>query len=82
VEKPDYFRDRMTRGAFRSMVHHHYFEKEGTGTRMRDEFMYTVPYGPAGMLFDRLILKGYMRRLLERRNEALVRAVIQRTSSL
>lgn len=46
-DRPTYFRDEMTRGAFRS------------------------PLGPLGWLVDALFLTGYMRRLLEKRCEAI-----------
>ena len=75
------FRDEMTRGAFRSFTHDRRFEDRGGVTLMVDEIDFRSPLGPLGRLFDCLFLTGYMRRLLERRCEAIKReaeAVAQR----
>lgn len=71
VEYPRYFVDRMTRGAFKSMRHEHYFDAVAEGTRMRDKFMYEVPLGVAGRLFDWLVLERHMRHFLLERNRHL-----------
>jgi len=72
IDFPHHFRDEMVRGDFRAMRHDHHFEPDGIGnTIMRDRFYYEVPYWIAGALFDRCYLRGYMRRLLQARNEHL-----------
>jgi hypothetical protein len=38
---------------------------------MTDEFQYEVPFGLIGKVFDRLILKQYMTRFLQTRNQIL-----------
>ena len=70
-DRPHHFRDEMVRGAFRRLVHDHYFEPVPGGTRMRDVFDFTAPLGPLGTLVDRLILSAYLRRFLENRAQAL-----------
>ncbi|HXD87500.1 MAG TPA: SRPBCC family protein [Urbifossiella sp.] len=72
-DRPAYFRDVMTRGAFRSFAHDHRFEPRGTGTIMNDEVEFRSPFGPLGWLVDRLFMRGYLRRLLEGRCEAIKR---------
>lgn len=72
-ERPAYFRDVMTRGAFRSFAHDHRFEQQGLGTVMIDEVGFRSPLGPLGWLVDRLFMAGYLRRLLERRCLAIKR---------
>ena len=72
-ESPSYFRDEMTRGAFRSFTHDHRFEDHGGVTLMTDEVVFRSPLGPLGWLVDALFLTGYMRRLLEIRCEAIKR---------
>lgn len=67
------FEDRMVKGAFRSFEHQHYFEQQGDYTIMKDVFTYEVPGWIIGKLFDALILKRYMTKLLETRNEAIKR---------
>ena len=71
-DRPHHFRDEMVRGAFRRIVHDHYFEPAAAGgTRMADVFDFTAPLGPLGTLVDRLILTAYLRRFLENRARAL-----------
>ena len=64
---PSHFRDVMTKGAFASMQHDHYFEEQHGGTVMMDRFVYKAPLGPLGVLAQRLFLTEYMRRFLEDR---------------
>jgi ligand-binding SRPBCC domain-containing protein len=70
-DRPHHFRDQMVRGAFRRLVHDHYFEPVVGGTRMRDVFDFTAPLGLLGSLADRLSLTGYLRRFLEVRAQSL-----------
>src|SRR5579871_3544370 len=72
-DPPVYFRDVMTRGAFRSFAHDHRFEARGGVTVMTDEVVFRSPLGPLGRLVDRLVLTGYLRRLLEGRCRAIKR---------
>lgn len=71
---PTHFRDEMLRGAFKSMVHDHYFEAKDGGTAMTDVFVYETPYGIFGAIFDILLLKRHMIKLLEERNDTIKRA--------
>ncbi len=41
---------------------------------MEDVFEFASPLGPLGLLFDRLVLRRYLRRLLMARAEAIKRA--------
>jgi ligand-binding SRPBCC domain-containing protein len=70
-DRPHHFRDEMVRGAFRRIVHDHFFEPVPGATRMVDVFDFTAPLGPLGWLADRLVLKAYLRRFLENRAHAL-----------
>ena len=73
-DRPAYFRDEMTAGAFRSFAHDHRFEAAGGGTVMTDEVVFRSPFGPLGWMVDYFFLTGYMRRLLGDRCEAIKRA--------
>lgn len=78
---PTYFRDVMTRGAFRSFAHDHRFEAQGNLTMMIDEVEFRSPLGPVGWMVDALFMTGYLRRLLQGRCQAIKReaeAVAQR----
>jgi ligand-binding SRPBCC domain-containing protein len=68
---PIYFEDRMVYGAFKSFSHRHYFEMHQTGTVMKDIFEFESPLSILGRLFNRILLKGYMTRLLLKRNEVI-----------
>jgi len=73
-EPPHYFRDEMTKGAFRSFTHDHRFEQRDDVTVMTDEVAFRSPFGPLGWIVDRMFLAGYLRRLLEGRCRAIKRA--------
>ena len=68
---PRRFVDQMLEGAFASLRHTHDFEPHPAGTLMRDTIDYVAPLGPIGRLADVLFLERYMKRLIERRNQAL-----------
>ncbi len=70
-DRPVYFRDVMTAGAFRSFAHDHRFEERDGKTVMTDEVAFRSPLGPLGWLVDRLFMAGYLRRLLEGRCQAI-----------
>lgn len=74
-DRPRYFQDSMQRGAFRSFVHDHYFEAENGGTRMIDVLVFSAPLGPLGWIAEKVLLRRYLTRLLERRGEALAGAL-------
>jgi len=63
-DPPVHFCDSMVSGPFTRFDHDHYFEESGAGTTMRDVFDYTSPFGPMGLLADRIVLARYMRKLL------------------
>ena len=70
-EPPTHFSDTMLRGAFRQMVHHHYFASSSQGTTMRDVFEYHSPFGVLGRIVDALVLKRYLRSFLLERNRVI-----------
>jgi ligand-binding SRPBCC domain-containing protein len=72
-DRPAYFRDEMTAGAFRSFTHDHRFEERDGRTVMTDVIEFRSPVGPVGWLVDRLFMAGYLRRLIGGRCEAIKR---------
>lgn len=70
-ERPYYFRDEMMKGRFKTFVHDHSFERHNEGTRMKDVINFESPYGLLGKAFDHLVLRRYLRRLIELRNREL-----------
>lgn len=71
MEKPSGFVDIMVKGAFHSFEHTHQFIEKDGGTLMIDRFQYKSPFGPLGILADKLFLESYMRRFIASRAEAL-----------
>lgn len=65
---PTFFEDVMLKGAFKSIRHRHYFSQQHDAVLMKDVFEYDVPFGIFGLLFDHLLLKQYMTKLLLKRN--------------
>lgn len=66
-DRPHYFQDGMQRGAFKSFVHDHHFEGDGTGTKMTDVLVFSAPLGILGRIAEALMLRGYLERLLRMR---------------
>jgi len=71
VEPNIHFRDEQLKGAFRYFVHDHYFKEQDGKVIMTDNFEFSSPYGLLGKLFDKLILKNYMKSFLIERNQVI-----------
>jgi ligand-binding SRPBCC domain-containing protein len=71
LKAPFYFQDCMVKGAFSYIKHDHYFEEKDGIVIMKDVFVYGVPYGIFGKLFNRFVLKKYMTALLTERNRVI-----------
>lgn len=69
--RPFHFRDEQVKGAFKVMVHDHFFEENNGVVVMRDVFYFESPFGWIGKAFNQLVLTNYMRRFLEERNAML-----------
>jgi len=70
-ERPHYFVDEMVSGAFESFRHQHIFESEDDATNMYDIFEFKVPGGVLGSMIGQMILKPYLKTLLEKRNQMI-----------
>ena len=70
-DSPNFFVDEMVKGAFKGFRHEHHFEAIENGTLMTDIFDYQSPFGILGKLVDFIVLKRYMTKLLERRNDTI-----------
>lgn len=66
-----FFVDEMTEGDFTSMRHEHHFTYQHGVTIMKDVFAFESPFGVLGKLVNWFFLTGYMRRLLQWRNEII-----------
>ena len=70
-DRPRHFRDEMVEGRFETFKHDHYFEKADGGTRMTDVIDFQAPYGVLGRIVDFIILKPYLRALIDVRNQTI-----------
>jgi len=70
-DRPYHFRDEQIKGAFKSIVHDHYFEMKEDCVVMKDVFEFQSPFGIIGKLFNKLILIEYLTKLLFDRNNVI-----------
>jgi len=78
MQHPHYFVDEMVNGPFKWFRHYNAFEAKGNGTVMTDEFVFRSPLGWLGKLVDRWVLKAYLHKLLQQRNEVIKQAAERR----
>ncbi|TDE92701.1 cyclase [Occultella glacieicola] len=71
-EAPHRFVDEQVSGPFSRWWHEHRFEAVDAGTLMSDLVEFASPLGPVGRVADRLLLTGYLTRLLTTRNDWIV----------
>ena len=69
MEIPHYFVDEMTEGQFKKFKHHHEFAEKNGVTIMTDLINYETPFGIIGKIFDKLLLKTYLTKFIQERNE-------------
>jgi len=74
-ERPIYFQDAMVKGLFRHFRHDHIFQQQKQGTLMVDKIDFQSPVFLLGKFVDVIFLRGYLRKLLEARNQALKTAL-------
>jgi ligand-binding SRPBCC domain-containing protein len=70
-EQPYLFVDEMVQGVFKNIRHEHHFIKTGDHTVMNDVFVFESPFGILGRLFNWLVLRRYMTKLLKERNRVI-----------
>lgn len=71
MNAPLSFTDEMVNGDFKSIRHEHHLKSIDNGTLLIDLFHFESPYGGLGRLFNRLYLTGYLKKLLEMRNQSI-----------
>jgi ligand-binding SRPBCC domain-containing protein len=70
-DAPHFFVSEMMKGAFKRIRHQHIFKEQDKTTLMTDILDFDAPMGIPGKIFSALFLKGYMKRLLIKRNETI-----------
>lgn len=69
--RPFHFRDEQFKGAFKYIIHDHYFEVKDNKVIMKDVFKFQSPLGYIGKLFDKIVLTNYLTKLLINRNNII-----------
>ena len=71
LDRPNYFQDTMSRGAFRSFQHDHYFLETADGsTEMKDVLRFQAPFPILGRLAE-AFLRPYLEKFLRERNDVI-----------
>ncbi len=68
-----FFRDRMTDGFFSRFAHEHHFAPMNSGTRMRDEMQFAMPWGAAGRMVKGIAARRLV-AMLQARNALIKEA--------
>ena len=71
IEYPTRFVDEMVKGPFKKLHHQHQFKIMGSQTEMTDIFEFQAPLGLLGWLAEKIFLKNYMLKLIEKRNKVI-----------
>lgn len=71
MESPDRFVDEQVKGPFKRFRHVHEFREDLAGTTMVDRIEFAAPFGPIGLLVEKLVLARYLQTLIETRNRHL-----------
>lgn len=71
LSRPYYFVDEQIKGAFKSIYHEHKFEEIDGKVLMIDIFEFSTPYSIFGRIFNVLVLRNYLEKLLLRRNNII-----------
>lgn len=77
MQAPDYFIDEQVKGPFLRFRHIHEFSEDSEGTTMIDRIEFAAPFGPIGRVVEKLVLAGYMQKLIEARNRHLAGDIAQ-----
>ncbi len=77
-DRPRRFVDEQVNGPFARFRHEHLFATQQNATRMVDRIEFSAPLGVIGRAVERLVLAGYLKRLIGRRNSYLASKITAR----
>lgn len=69
--RPFHFRDEQEKGAFKYIIHDHYFESKDNIVIMKDTFEFDSPFYIIGKIVNKLILTRYLTKFLTERNNII-----------
>lgn len=67
-----YFIDEQTKGPYRSWIHRHEFREVSGGTQIRDEVIYSLPFGVIGQIAHFLWIRRTIGRIFDHRRAAIL----------
>lgn len=68
---PSGFQDVQEKGPYRTWIHTHAFEPDGTGVVIRDRVEYALPFGPLGRLVHALFVRRQLDAIFAFRRRAV-----------
>lgn len=72
MQPPVFFEDEMLQGDFKYFKHQHHFNTQGNDTTLMTDILdFRSPYGALGKMVDRVLMRRYLTRFLEERNEVI-----------
>lgn len=80
--EPYLFVDEMQKGAFKRLKHIHDFKELNGKTIMIDTLQFEAPFGLLGWIVERIILRSYMKRFIEHRNNQLKKIAEERVNAI
>ncbi|MGE5355250.1 MAG: SRPBCC family protein [Deltaproteobacteria bacterium] len=66
-----YFVDEQRIGPYKLWHHQHILEKKSEGTLMTDIVSYSPPFGPLGMIFNKLVIRKKLKEIFDYRRKAI-----------
>jgi len=78
LDRPNRFVDRQHRGPFKEFVHEHTFVPVEGGTHVTDHVRFAAPLGPLGWFAEQLVLKRYIAKLIDARNDFMIAEAAKR----
>lgn len=80
-EPPHRFIDLQLKGPYKLWRHEHTFVAEGSGTRIRDEIQYSLPFGVIGRIAHKLKVKNDVEAIFAHRKEVVRKLFGERSCS-
>lgn len=71
VKEKQYFIDEQISGPYKIWHHEHHFEESDNGVVMTDILHYKLPFGPAGRLIEKMLVKNRVGDIFEFRRKKL-----------
>ena len=69
--RPDMYVVEQVQGGFKSLRHEYHFKTCENGSLLINLFHYEVKYGWFGKIMDHLVLRRYLKNILEERNQTI-----------